>query len=659
MGCICSIFSSCCGCNKVEDPKTRIGTGADRHLTDILFFLLFLASFGGLAYIIGVARSNGGNISKIIRGVDPLGNICGKSDGYKHLPYAVFPLISDPEYFDVKFCSASCNESQDARYVVTPYPSKLWTYYCLPTAEAFAAGVSTNSHFDSASRTASRAMGDLSIAWPIILASCFMSIIGAFLYARLIQTSCANCFVWGFILLIVLGGFLTSYAFLKYAQNAADSGNATTRASAMRGLGWTIAAVTFIFLCVIYFLWDKIVDAINLVKVSGEAVSDMWQMVFFPLYPFLFAAGYAILWIFTVMYLFSVTEEETKTIASPELLAVLKNRYPGEQLIIDGKYIDNVFQQKYMNLFIYAVFHFLWMCQFLIYFTFFVLACTTAQWYFAADRKNRAKVSETVGCLCCDGPVCLSTRFALRYHMGTIALASLIVATITFIRMIVKFLEEKSKAASGGQPNKCQQWLFCAIKCCLRCAECCMDKVSKNALIWTAIWGHSFIPACCSSFKLIFDNLRLIAAVTAISGYLLFLGKLFICFIVTGICGIIFLKVNYFEDNMSSVVMPLVVIFILAYLIGTMFMGLLDMVIDAILLCYLSDMKSSGGQPTFAPDQLKHHLDDPKIKAKNNAIADRYEKKGAPAEASNASVQPEYQPPNSAPQNLAPEEKKD
>lgn len=40
------------------------------------------------------------------------------------------------------------------------------------------------------------------------------------------------------------------------------------------------------------------------------------------------------------------------------------------------------------------VFHFLWMAQFLIYFTFFVLACCAAQWYFAPDQNNRGKGDE-------------------------------------------------------------------------------------------------------------------------------------------------------------------------------------------------------------------------------------------------------------------------
>lgn len=73
-------------------------------------------------------------------------------------------------------------------------------------------------------------------------------------------------------------GFL-GYAFLKYAQNAADSGQMPERAKAMRGLGWTVAAATLIFLCVIFFLWDTIQKAIKLVKAASAAVNDMWQMV--------------------------------------------------------------------------------------------------------------------------------------------------------------------------------------------------------------------------------------------------------------------------------------------------------------------------------------------------------------------------------------------
>eukprot|EP00823_Brevimastigomonas_motovehiculus_P007013 TRINITY_DN6031_c0_g1_i1.p1 TRINITY_DN6031_c0_g1~~TRINITY_DN6031_c0_g1_i1.p1 ORF type:complete len:291 (+),score=40.91 TRINITY_DN6031_c0_g1_i1:109-873(+) len=228
-------------------------------------------------------------------------------------------------------------------------------------------------------------------------------------------------------------------------------------------------------------------------------------------------------------------------------------------------------------------------------------------------------------CVCCNGPVCISSKFALRYHLGTIAFASLVIATIAFVRACVQYIEQQMRSAQGGQLNQVQRLLFCCLKCCLKCSQQCMNSVSKNALIWTAIWGDSFIPASCSSFRLIFDNLLLVGAVSGVSGYLLVLGKLCICLCVTGICGMIFLYSSYFADHMSSMVMPLVVICILSYLTATMFMAILEVVIDTMLLCYLADCKNGG--PRFAPKQLLEHLNDPEVSSRSKRIADSYNNK--------------------------------
>jgi solute carrier family 44 protein 1 (choline transporter-like protein)/choline transporter-like protein 2/4/5 len=53
---------------------------------------------------------------------------------------------------------------------------------------------------------------------------------------------------------------------------------------------------------------------------------------------------------------------------------------------------------------------------------------------------------------------------ATRYHLGTIALVSLIIAIIQTIRLIVKYIEDK---LSGPEPNQVQRALFCCIQCCL------------------------------------------------------------------------------------------------------------------------------------------------------------------------------------------------
>lgn len=87
-------------------------------------------------------------------------------------------------------------------------------------------------------------------------------------------------------------------------------------------------------------------------------------------------------------------------------------------------------------------------------------------------------------------------------------------------RMVVRYLERQTV---GKPPNPVQKALFCVIKCFLRCLECCLDKINKYSLSWTAVYGDGFCISVCSSFALVWRNLFRVAAVnTVLSLYLSF-----------------------------------------------------------------------------------------------------------------------------------------
>jgi len=176
--------------------------------------------------------------------------------------------------------------------------------------------------------------------------------------------------------------------------------------------------------------------------------------------------------------------------------------------------------------------------------------------------------------------------------LGTVAFASLILATIQFIRSCIRYLESQLKSITGD-PGKIQKIFFCILQCCLCCVECCLDKISKSALVWCAIWGSSFVPSCCSSFRFVWDNLARVAALHLVTGYLVLLGKVIVSLATAGACGIAIERV--YGDSVNSTAMPMAVMFILAYLVSTLFMVAFECTIDTIFLCFLVDEKINGG----------------------------------------------------------------
>ena len=132
-----------------------------------------------------------------------------------------------------------------------------------------------------------------------------------------------------------------------------------------------------------------------------------------------------------------------------------------------------------------------------------------------------------------------------------------------------------------------------------------MDKISKEGFIFTTIYGTGF---CYSSFqvlKLLWSNVGRATAVTSVSRFMEIFGRFGIACSVTGIC-LYYININIdtnLSDNISSVVYPCGVIFVLSYLIGSLFMMVLEVGVDAIFLCFLVD-ETIHGTPRFASNKL-------------------------------------------------------
>jgi choline transporter-like protein 2/4/5 len=234
----------------------------------------------------------------------------------------------------------------------------------------------------------------------------------------------------------------------------------------------------------------------------------------------------------------------------------------------------------------------LWNMQFLIFFTYIVTAGAIANWYFTKRDSNGNKIRGTDVDQLPHSPVWASIKRTLFWHTGTVAFAAAVVATCETLRVTIIYLADKAKGENPGCLRKC---ILAPITCCMACVTCCLEKVSKQAIVWTAIWGDSFIVACCSSFKIIWDNLDRVAAITVVSGFLMLLGKAFVSLLVAGIGGLVVEGV--YGEEVSSIIMPCFVIFVLSFVVATLFMSVFEVTLDCIFLCFLVDEWNFGDHP--------------------------------------------------------------
>jgi hypothetical protein len=586
----------CCGSDdKPEVLEFRYGS--KRSCTDILIFLLFIASFVGSFLILNYSIDNGGDPMRVIYAVDYQGRVCGRASGLEDFKYGAWPVLppaSDPmladEIFDIKICVNDCTATQtDSTNFPTQYDSWKVFRYCIPKANVENNAVTRL--MGRASETAGRVFGDLLITWPVILVAAFVALIFSFIYVKCMKVECCRMLlVWGTIFLVILGGFLVGWGLLRYASYTEEGEvEIPNRARAARIVGWITVGLTALFIIVVFFLRKRIALSLHVIGAAACALDQMKTLILYPIFPFIFVCGWMVYWITTALFLFSVKTSEVRPL--PSGVGYDQVAYMAGSTTYNEYSWDDTFQK----LFAYHFLHLLWVFQFVIYATFLVMAGAIANWYFSrpspTDETQREE-GEGEGQLPAS-PVLNSFGRAIRYHVGTVAFGALIIAIIMFIRAIVTYIQKKTRNAQ----NPCTRCLLCCVQCCLKCCQKCIDYISRNALAWCAIKGDNFCTSAFHAFGLLMQNVGRAAAMSLVGTFVIFFGKICVALVTTGIAALVIMYV--WEDRISSTVMPVVVIFILTFVVAALFMEVFETGLETMFLCFIADTERK-----WAPSKL-------------------------------------------------------
>ena len=95
----------------------------------------------------------------------------------------------------------------------------------------------------------------------------------------------------------------------------------------------------------------------------------------------------------------------------------------------------------------------------------------------------------------------LNSGTLLRYHTGTLAFGSLIIAIIKMIRLMLQYVQDKLE--EKGADNPVVKVILCLCKCCFWCLEKFMKFINRNAYILTAINGTNFCKSAKDAFSII------------------------------------------------------------------------------------------------------------------------------------------------------------
>lgn len=419
-----------------------------------------------------------------------------------------------------------------------------------------------------------RWIGDIEkAAFPILICGGVFAMVLGFFWLVMLRY-CAGFFVWLVIVLMCImqivitvfcafeGGILTNTrvteAMAKMGMSA-DTANSMIASSTtyVNASGfkvsqdqvyyWSIACYVMIacdvlLLFVLIFMCSRIRIAIGIIREASKALQSMPMLTLYPLVPTVFALGLFAYWLIAAAYIATsakITLQDVTTTA-----AKLTGTTPIKATVEN----DNVVNY----LLIYHLFGLLWTNQFIQATAYTTIAGAFCEYYWTLDKRQVRSM-----------PVLRSWWRAIRYHFGSLAFGSLIIAIVQFLRIVLEYIDHKMRSAKQG--NSVVRVVMMCMKCCLWCFEKCLKFLNKyvllclcsigqynttlangalsptklryvtlsnrNAFIIIAMKGQSFCPAMRDSFTLLVANAARVATVSIISSLLMTLGKVFIaCF---------------------------------------------------------------------------------------------------------------------------------
>ncbi|XP_068939283.1 choline transporter-like protein 2 [Petaurus breviceps papuanus] len=259
------------------------------------------------------------------------------------------------------------------------------------------------------------------------------------------------------------------------------------------------------------------------------------------------------------------------------------------------------YHRALLGLQIYNVFMFFWLANFVLALGQVTLAGAFASYYWAIKKPDDLPAF----------PLFSSFGRALRYHTGSLAFGSLLLAIVQVIRVILEYLDQRLKAAE----NRFAKFLMTCLKCCFWCLEKFLKFLNRNAYIMIAIYGTNFCTSAKNAFFLLMRNIIRVAVLDKVTDFLFLLGKLLVVGSV-GILAFFFFthRIKIVQDTAPSLNyywVPILTVIIGSYLIAHGFFSVYGMCVDTLFLCFLEDLERNDGsveRPYFMSSNLKKLL---------------------------------------------------
>ncbi|KAB0800868.1 hypothetical protein PPYR_05222 [Photinus pyralis] len=369
----------------------------------------------------------------------------------------------------------------------------------------------------------------------------------------------------------------------------------------------TASVILVIILLVLIFLRKRIVIAIALIKEASKAVSSVTASLFFPIIPWVLQVGVIMYAVSVGLFLSTVGSPQfivenfdpnnckcsgpaqaytNNATCDPGIFATHCKDYYGRPCgPASCHYVGTDSSAIITYLHVINVFGFFWTIFFVSGLADMVLAATFATWYWTFRKRDVPFFTVTE-----------SIIRTLRYHLGTLAFGSLIIAICSMIRALLEYIDQKLKAYD----NFVTKAILCCCKCFFWCLESFIKFINRNAYIMCAIHGKNFCISAKDAFNLLMRNILRVFVLDKVTDFLLFLSKVLVTAGVTSVAYVI-LATDYVKIVDTSQLhynyVPVIIIGVGTFFITLVFFSVFTMAVDTLFLCFLEDSERNDGSP--------------------------------------------------------------
>ena len=419
-------------------------------------------------------------------------------------------------------------------------------------------------------------LSDVFVTKWVIFASVIWSFLIAMLFLLFLRC-CAGIMVFlilvGIFIGLVILSIILRFKMYDYEDKGEDS-----KKTLFCVLFWLCVIVAFIWLLFILIMCNRIRLSIALIQIAAKYINTNCSILIIPFLFFILTIGWIAYWVVLAIFLYSSGDFDKE---HSKIFASFKWKYH-----INYLFWYHLFALFYINAIISGLSQ-------------FIYASCTSIWYFNHEKGTEGHIILT------------SFKRAFKYHFGSIAFGSLIIAIVRFLMFFLELFKKRAERSYGKKKQgKCYKCLMCCLECCLKCITKFLEFINKHAYIMISIKGDSFCKAAWEGFALTIRNLGRFSVLTLLGKLFSNIGTLFIM-VASGILGYLVIdNYGFLNEEIDSKFLPVFCMVIVGLIIGLISMNVFGMSADTLLYCFLIDEEVNKGLPKAMPELQKFMSDE-------------------------------------------------